>query len=98
MEHWPSLCVQDAAGLVVGRMEGPSHRASDAGPSDSGELLTQVCTCPIRNHGAIEERMPSSVQGKSDAPRRLVSDEEAVVIPESAHPTDDTPTVISKTQ
>ncbi len=41
--------------------------------------------------------MPNSVQGKSDSPRRLVSEEEALVLPENARPSDDTPTVISKT-
>src|SRR2546423_1744224 len=41
--------------------------------------------------------MSSSLQGKSGAPLRLVSDEEALVIPENARPTDESPTVISKT-
>ena len=41
--------------------------------------------------------MSSSVQGKPDPHLRLVSDEEALVIPENARPTDDSPTVISKT-
>ena len=41
--------------------------------------------------------MASSLQGKSDSHLRLVSDEEAIVVPENARPSDDTPTVISKT-
>lgn len=40
--------------------------------------------------------MSSSLQGKPETERRLVSDEEAVVIPENARATDDSPTVISK--
>jgi serine/threonine protein kinase len=42
--------------------------------------------------------MASSLNGNPDSQVRLVSDEEAVVIPENARPSDDTPTVISKTQ
>src|SRR3954447_26797044 len=45
----------------------------------------------------LEERMASSVQGKSDSHLRIVSSEDAVVFPEHAEPTDDSPTVISKT-
>ena len=41
--------------------------------------------------------MSSSVQKKIDPHLRLVSDEEALVIPEDARPTDESPTVISKT-
>jgi serine/threonine protein kinase len=41
--------------------------------------------------------MSSSVQGKPDPRLRLASTEEALVIPENARPTDDCPTVISKT-
>src|ERR1700722_5658733 len=41
--------------------------------------------------------MPSSLQGKLDSPARLASDEDAMGIPENARPTDDSPTVISKT-
>jgi serine/threonine protein kinase len=41
--------------------------------------------------------MSSTLQGKTDSPKRLVSDEEALVIPENARPTDESPTVISKT-
>jgi serine/threonine protein kinase len=41
--------------------------------------------------------MSSSVKGKADSPLRLVSAEEALVIPENARPSDDCPTVISKT-
>jgi serine/threonine protein kinase len=44
-----------------------------------------------------EERMSSSPPGKSDSHARHVSNEEAVAFGESARPTDDTPTVISKT-
>lgn len=41
--------------------------------------------------------MPKSVQGQSDASKRLVTGEDALVVPDGARPTDDTPTVISKT-
>lgn len=41
--------------------------------------------------------MPSSVQEKPDPQKRLVSDEEALVIPDNARPSDDMPTVISRT-
>src|SRR5450631_3466229 len=41
--------------------------------------------------------MSSSLKGKIESPTRLVSDEEAVVFPDNARPTDETPTVISKT-
>src|SRR5438309_1388130 len=41
--------------------------------------------------------MSSSIQGKNDAQLRLVSDEEAVVFPDGARSTDESPTVISKT-
>jgi serine/threonine protein kinase len=44
-----------------------------------------------------EERMSSSLQGKADAKLRLVSEQEAAAVPENARPTDDSPTVISKT-
>lgn len=42
--------------------------------------------------------MSNSAHGKSEAPLRLVSDEEAAVFPEGAPATDETPTVISKTK
>ena len=42
--------------------------------------------------------MASSLQKKKDPDLRLVSDEDAVVIPENARATDESPTVISKTQ
>src|SRR3954451_179889 len=42
--------------------------------------------------------MASSLQGKPESHLRLVSDEEAVVVPDNAPPTDDSPTVISKTK
>ncbi|MBI2806514.1 MAG: serine/threonine protein kinase [Planctomycetes bacterium] len=41
--------------------------------------------------------MASSVQDKADLRLRRVSEEEAAVVPDNARPTDDTPTVISKT-
>ena len=41
--------------------------------------------------------MASSSKGKPDSHLRLVSDEEAVVLPEGAHHSDDSPTVISRT-
>lgn len=41
--------------------------------------------------------MSSSLDRKGDPPLRLVSDEEAAVVPEDARPSDDSPTVISKT-
>lgn len=41
--------------------------------------------------------MSSSFQGKPDAPQRHVSDQEPAVFPEGAPATDDSPTVISKT-
>ena len=41
--------------------------------------------------------MSSSLQGKRDSQRKLVSDEEAVVLSDNARPTDESPTVISKT-
>jgi serine/threonine protein kinase len=41
--------------------------------------------------------MASSFQGKPESHLRLVSDEEALVIPENARSTDESPTVISKT-
>src|SRR6516165_10611048 len=44
-----------------------------------------------------EERMSSSPPGKSDSHARHVSNEEAAAFGESVRPTDDTPTVISKT-
>src|SRR3954454_23279336 len=42
--------------------------------------------------------MSSSLQGKPDSHLRLVSDEDAVVLPVNAPPTDDSPTVISKSK
>lgn len=41
--------------------------------------------------------MSSSLRGKRETEPRLVSGEEPVAVPISAHPTDETPTVISKT-
>ena len=43
-----------------------------------------------------EERMSSSPPEKSDSDARLGSDDQAAVSGESPRPTDDTPTVISK--
>src|SRR5437870_10455121 len=40
--------------------------------------------------------MSSSREGKPDSPKRLVSDEDAIVVPENARPTDESPTIISK--
>jgi serine/threonine protein kinase len=42
--------------------------------------------------------MASSLQGKSESHLRLVSDEDALVFPENAPATDNSPTVISKTK
>lgn len=41
--------------------------------------------------------MSSSLQGKADQRLRLVSEKGAIAVPESVRPTDDAPTVISKT-
>src|SRR5215210_478253 len=47
---------------------------------------------------SIGECMASSLQGKQDSHLRIVSSEDAVVFPENATPTDDCPTVISKSK